>query len=532
MASSQWILQDALSRIEPLSIEEMLDYEKQHENFVVTRNRARKGENTYDGLCVEEIDGTCFSKRHYDMIVYLVPTENDNLKNAISNALGIVNFGNEFHVYKNFYYYRTISNQFANVQNQAETEKCIQEILKIGKDRLAQDIAIHIDFDNLRHYMYFKNSLISFFEDNPVKITLYLNKILTLTEREDIEQILNLYHESLLGGHVGRDKMYKTIKKFYKWDRMSEDIANHVKKCAICEKTKVITNTKIPMQISSLGETLFDHTFIHFVGPIPASAMGNKYIFTATCDLTKFLVAVPTTDCSAVTAAKCLLKHVLCPYNFPTRIISDNATSFNSQVIKELMNQFSIRKIFTTPYHPQSNIVERMHKTLNAFLRAFVDKNKEHWDELLMFGTFVYNNTVHSTTGYTPHELAHGFKIQIPNNLTRQKLSYNYDNLADIVRITIASTLEIAKQHLHNQKLKNKQYYDRNTAEADIQVNDYILVKDPLKKHKFQNIYDGPYKVVNAHDSYIEILKRGKRVKIHKNMTKKMNADHNIENLN
>lgn len=263
---------------------------------------------------------------------------------------------------------------------------------------------------------------------------------------------------------------------------MTEDVANHVKKCSTCEKTKVITNTKVPMQISSLGESLFDHTFIDYVGPIPATEMGNKYIFTATCDLTKFLVAVPTTDCSALTAAKCLLEHIICRYNFPSRIISDNATSFTSQVIKELTNLFSIRKIFTTPYHPQSNIVERSHKTLNAYLRAFTNGNREQWDELLKFGTFVYNNTVHTTTGYTPHELAHGFKIQIPNNLTRPKLSYNYDNLADIVRNTIAGTLEVAKEHLQQKKVKNKQYYDRNANQADIKVNDYVLIKDPLKK--------------------------------------------------
>lgn len=92
---------------------------------------------------------------------------------------------------------------------------------------------------------------------------------------------------------------------------MTDDIANHVKKCAIGETTKVITNTKVPMQISSLAERLFDHTFIDFIGPIPTSASGNKYIFTATCDLTTTLVAVPTNDCSALTAAMCLLEHVI-----------------------------------------------------------------------------------------------------------------------------------------------------------------------------------------------------------------------------
>lgn len=202
-------------------------------------------------------------------------------------------------------------------------------------------------------------------------------------EREDIQNILDLYHKSLLGGHVGSERMYKTIAKFYKWNNMVQEIKDYVKKCAICEKTKTITNTKVPMQITSLGEVLFDHTFIDYVGPIPSSSSGNKYIFTATCDLTKFLVAVPTVDCTALTAANCLLEHILCRYNFPSRLISDNATSFICQLMKELTKLFAIKKIFSTIYRPSSNIVERQHRTLNAFLRAFTEKNKDNWDDLL-----------------------------------------------------------------------------------------------------------------------------------------------------
>lgn len=157
------------------------------------------------------------------------------------------------------------------------------------------------------------------------------------------------------------------------------------------------------MQISSLGEILFDHTYIDFVGPISNSTSGHKYIFTAVCDLTKFLVAVPTFDCTALTAAECLLEHVLCRYNFPSRIISDNATSFTSQLIKELTHLFAIKKIFSTPYHPQANIVERAHRTLNAYLRAYTNKNKDTWSELIKYATFAYNNSIHSTTAIECH---------------------------------------------------------------------------------------------------------------------------------
>lgn len=268
-------------------------------------------------------------------------------------------------------------------------------------------------------------------------------------------------------------------------------------------------------------------SIIDFVGPIsPQSSDGHKYIFTATCDLTKFIIAVPTFDCTALTTAECLIEHIFLRYNFPSRLISDNASNFNSQVIKEINNLFKIRKIFTTPYHPQGNIVERSHRTLNSYLRAFTEKNRDTWHFILKYATFAYNNSVHSTTGFTPHELAHGFKIQIPNTLLKPKVSYNYDNLADNVRNGIAGALDLAKEHLYKRKLSNKHYYDANTSDLEINVDDLVLIKSQSKKEKFQNVYEGPYRVIDCSDKFVEIMKNGKRTKVHKNLLKKSKASH------
>lgn len=72
-----------------------------------------------------------------------------------------------------------------------------------------------------------------------------------MIEGDDIKTIMDLYHKSLLGGHIGIEKMQKTISKFYKWENMNKTIENYVKNCPICEKTKFTINTKIPMEISS-----------------------------------------------------------------------------------------------------------------------------------------------------------------------------------------------------------------------------------------------------------------------------------------
>lgn len=334
-----------------------------------------------------------------------------------------------------------------------------------------------------------------------------------------------MYHSN---GHFSTEKMLKTIRKFYVWKNMTTSVQEFVKGCKICEKTKVTTNTKIPMGISSTGEMLMDHIFIDFVGPIAESKNGNKYIFTANCDLTKFLVAVPTKDCTALTAAKCILENIICRYNFPSRLISDNATSFTSNVIKELTRLFEIKKIFSTRYHAQSNKVEKAHRFLSSFLKTFT-KDRDKWDENLKFATFAYNNTVHSTTGYTPHFLAHSFDIRIPNHLTRVKQTYNYDNLADSTRQNIAEALKLARENIQKRQLENKKYYDRNKSDYEIKENDMVLIKNMNKKHKFDTVYIGPFRVVTAHKTYIEILQDGKRAKYHKNMAKKANSQNFIE---
>lgn len=555
---SQNQLCDTLSRLEtsePLSIEETLDLENKkicaitrsmahdktstennddHPSVVMNNNNtenqsAIEGNNAISKYFIEEKSGTLLRKGDFNLVFFLVPIENDVLKNKLTDKFGVMNIKREFHSIGKHLHAITISNQFANAMNETNTKLCIDEIVKICSKSKANNIAVNIDYDNIRHYLYFKNVFEQRVAPSNIRATFFLNKVIELKELEDIDKILNIYHSSRLGGHCRTEKMYKTISQFYRWSNMKNSIARYCEKCSICEKTKTYTNVKVPMEVTSQGQMLFDHTFIDFVGPILPSANNNKYLFTAICDLTKFLVIVPTEDCTALTAAKCLLEHVICRYNFPSRLISDNATSFTSKVIQEITKLFQIKKIFATCYHAQSNKVERSHRFISSFIRAFIKSNKSDWDELVKFAAFVYNNTVHSTTGVPPHLLAHGFVVKIPINLTKTKPIYNYNNLADITRNTIAKSMELAKEHLLARKLHNKKYYDKNASEYEINVDDMVLVKNQTKSHKFDEVYSGPFRVLAAKDSYITIMKKGKQQKIHKNLVKKALADYDNE---
>ena len=72
----------------------------------------------------------------------------------------------------------------------------------------------------------------------------------------------------------------------------------------------------------------------------------------------------------------------------------------------------------TTPvYNPSSNLVERAHRTLGEIFRATEGDMAENWDLKVGSVVFVYNTSVHSSTGYTPYEVLYGRAPVFPVDL-------------------------------------------------------------------------------------------------------------------
>lgn len=198
----------------------MLEIENKEKScHVLTREQAKREieQSKTNVYCtVEEKTGTILNKRGFDILFHVLPIENDDLKEKLMNKFGVTTFRDKWHNFQRINYAIVISNQFSSRQNQNKTLECVKGMLEIAEDKGAEFIAINIDYENVRHYQYFKATVEEIFKDKNISISIFLNKIVELTEREDIEMILDLYHKSILGGHVGRDKMSQTIKRFYK----------------------------------------------------------------------------------------------------------------------------------------------------------------------------------------------------------------------------------------------------------------------------------------------------------------------------
>lgn len=76
-------------------------------------------------------------------------------------------------------------------------------------------------------------------------------------------------------------------------------------------------------------------------------------------------------------------------------------------------------------------------------------------------------------------------------------------------------------------KYSNKTYYDKYTRPLTLKRNDLVLVKKEVKKHKYDNPYEGPYRVEKIISPAITaIRKRNKSVMIHNDKLKLVHANH------
>ncbi|GFS64390.1 retrovirus-related Pol polyprotein from transposon 412 [Trichonephila clavipes] len=101
----------------------------------------------------------------------------------------------------------------------------------------------------------------------------------------------------------------------------------------------------------------------------------------------------------------------------------DNWANLKSvtQIAELFDNYEDVRKVNLKPmdrhssvYHPQSNPVERFHRTLKRLLRVLCLDAGSEWDKHFPSILLASRTVSHESTGYTPSELVYGKNLQTP----------------------------------------------------------------------------------------------------------------------
>jgi len=194
---------------------------------------------------------------------------------------------------------------------------------------------------------------------------------------------------------------------------MKESVKSFIRACPICNERKG-DSRQSPLAPEPRVDKPFFRIGIDYM-ELPISEKGNKYIFVVIDHATKFVEALACDNQRADTAANFIFSNIICRYGAPSEILSDRGQAFTGEVMTILSQLCGISQKFTAGYHPQTNgLTERFNRTIQEILSKFVNSSQTNWDDLLQPAVFAYNTSIHSSTGFSPFEMVHGYLPNMP----------------------------------------------------------------------------------------------------------------------
>ena len=151
---------------------------------------------------------------------------------------------------------------------------------------------------------------------------------------------------------------------------------------------------------------------------------------------------------------------------------------------------------------PQGNgQVERHNRVIANVLSKYCADNSRTWDTVLPYLIFVYNTTIHRTTGATPFNLVHGQECQYPIDLFCPK-PYDevptQDGFVEWLDEQFRDAHSSARELLGTNQRRQKDQYRKRVHGEPYATGDKVWVwtKEKIKSKKFFLPWDGPYVVL------------------------------------
>ena len=152
--------------------------------------------------------------------------------------------------------------------------------------------------------------------------------------------------------------------------------------------------------MTEIPDRPFDKIAMDLVTDFTESNKGNKHILTIIDLLTGWPEAIPVPNKSADTITKAFIRHYLPRHLCPRFILSDNGMEFKNQTFDRVTMDLSLKRIFSAPYHAQSNgKLETFHKFLKPTLKKMCAEDEDNWDDYVKQVLGTYRGVPNLTTG-------------------------------------------------------------------------------------------------------------------------------------
>ncbi|KAL1914164.1 uncharacterized protein VTP21DRAFT_10268 [Calcarisporiella thermophila] len=304
-------------------------------------------------------------------------------------------------------------------------------------------------------------------------------------------------------GHLGIQGILDLLRPRAWWPTMREDITKIIRQCPDCQLVRNDARAHEPLNPLTPSPGPFERWGLDFIGRLPVTREGNRWIIVAIDHATNWPVARAVPDATEETVANFLYFDIMMNYGCPSEILTDRGSQFMSRVISRYLELQRIRHLKTSAFHPRSNgKTERFNGLLGSMLTKYVRGARHKWDQFLAQALFACRVRVHSVTRKSPFYLVYGREPKIPGDDTApylwdpkdpsdraEQTARELEELGQ-VRAAVKTRQEAAAREM-------KATYDAVVNPRPLQVGDFVLVRFQ-DKQKFEPRWEGPFKIVRC----------------------------------
>ena len=340
------------------------------------------------------------------------------------------------------------------------------------------------------------------------------------------DEITQHTHSAKAHGHFGIAKTSKRLRETYDFPGLLGKVKEIIKKCTICAKSKASQHKPYgQLQPLPIPEKRWSSISLDFIVKLPPStepATGTIYdsILVIIDRLTKYGHFIPYKEATTAEELSYLfLKHITSMHGLPDEIISDRGSTFTSKFWQSLMQQLGAHHKLSTAYHPQTDgQTERLNRTLEQYLRCYVNYPQDNWVSLLPLAQFAYNSAVQESTGISPFYANYGFQPEIyrtPREATimAEKAQTRVKDLHEIhehIRHELAFVQQRMKHYANQKRLKGP-IFKREDKVYLLRRN--IKTKRPSDKLDYKKL--GPFTIEKVISETNYRLSLPKSMRIH-----------------
>ena len=324
---------------------------------------------------------------------------------------------------------------------------------------------------------------------------------------------------------LGTKRVIAQVRRRFYWPRCKSDLKRWCRECSICAQIKPGPGHKARMKQIPTGCRL-DRVHIDVMGELPETDNGNKYILVLTDHFSKWAHAWALPNQLVLTVADAVMTDFFMVFGLPRQIHTDQGPNFESHLFSQMCRMLGIEKTRTTPYRPQSDgHVERYNRTLQQMLKAYVNDNRDDWDDHLPYVMAAYRATRHESTGCTPNKLFLHSENTLPIDLMAGSPPEEEEHwhcpveYIEWTRQVMVGVHQKVYENLKQSLVRQKRNYDLRSRPTQYTVGQFVWRwYPPLAKRKLGKGWVGPYKVVACPTNLNCVIQRSpesKTVRVH-----------------